>query len=215
MNRILKSNLVLYLPLYEADGGSFISRDAWGHLCVVNGAIWTPQGRSFDGGDELINCGSAAILDNIGTTGDYRFTVVAWIKPTSLGENNLGRIIDKDSFVFLMQATQRVALNIYFGGVAKQAILPNNSVPFGSWTFVVAEHDGANIKISTNGGAWITGDAVVGAIDVHAANSLLIGDNASSNRCFDGIIGEIRIYNHALLTQEIQNLYIAAKWRYQ
>ena len=45
----LDPSLVLYLPLYELDGSSFRSRDAYGHLATVTGALWTPQGRTLMG----------------------------------------------------------------------------------------------------------------------------------------------------------------------
>jgi len=45
---IFDPSLVLYLPLYQLDGWAFMSRDAYGHLCSVTGAKWTPQGRDLD-----------------------------------------------------------------------------------------------------------------------------------------------------------------------
>src|SRR3972149_6505876 len=53
---------VLYLPLYELDGASFASRDAYGHLCTVTGATWGLQGRTFNGTSDWINCGTSSIL---------------------------------------------------------------------------------------------------------------------------------------------------------
>jgi hypothetical protein len=49
-------DLVLYLPLWSADlkGDSFYSKDSYAHLCTVTGALWTPQGRHFDGVDDKI-----------------------------------------------------------------------------------------------------------------------------------------------------------------
>ena len=51
---LLDPSLVLYLPLYQLDGASFMSRDAYGHLGVNYGSTWTPQGRSFDGVDDYV-----------------------------------------------------------------------------------------------------------------------------------------------------------------
>ena len=58
MDFIFDPSLVLYLPLYQPDGASFASRDAYGHLCTVTGALWTPQGRTFDGADDIIDLGN-------------------------------------------------------------------------------------------------------------------------------------------------------------
>ena len=66
MNFIFDPYLVLYLPLYELDGASFMSKDAYGHLCTVIGALWRPNGRYFDGIDDRIDLG-IALLGNANT----------------------------------------------------------------------------------------------------------------------------------------------------
>ena len=60
MNFIFDPSLVLYLPLYQLDGASFVSKDAHGHLCSVTGALWRPNGRWFDGTDDTIAADSVA-----------------------------------------------------------------------------------------------------------------------------------------------------------
>ncbi|MDY6835496.1 MAG: hypothetical protein SVY53_11925, partial [Chloroflexota bacterium] len=45
----LDPELRLLLPLRYLDGNSFMSRDAYGHLCTNNGTVWHLGGRSFDG----------------------------------------------------------------------------------------------------------------------------------------------------------------------
>ena len=59
MDFIFDPSMVLYLPLYELDGASFMSKDAYGHLCTVTGALWTSQGRDFDGIDDSITLPTA------------------------------------------------------------------------------------------------------------------------------------------------------------
>ncbi len=50
----LDSSLALWAPLYELDGASFASKDAYGHLCTRQGSLWTPQGDSLDGTDDYL-----------------------------------------------------------------------------------------------------------------------------------------------------------------
>ena len=47
-------SLVLYLPLGELDGDKFMSRDAYGHLCAVTGATWTPNSRRLVDTENLL-----------------------------------------------------------------------------------------------------------------------------------------------------------------
>jgi len=43
---------------------------------------------------------------------------------------------------------------------------------------------------------------------------LIIGEARNLARDFDGRIGEVRLYNRALTPLEIENNYLATKWRY-
>ncbi len=71
--------LVLYLPLWALKGSSFKSVDAYKHLATVTGALWQPDGRTFDG-DDLITLADPAVLQ---LTGD--FTVEAWVRREAVG----------------------------------------------------------------------------------------------------------------------------------
>ena len=84
MDFIFDPSLVLYLPLYELDGASFMSKDAYGHLCTVTGATWTPRGRSFDGTDDHIALPQAAY--QVAGDGDD-LTILIWYEqlPVSVG----------------------------------------------------------------------------------------------------------------------------------
>ena len=112
MDFIFDPSLVLYLPLYELDGASFISKDANGHLCTVTGALWRPNGHYFDGTDDKIDCGAGT---NLAVANEI--TIEAWINPESLGEGSAGRILSKNdiaNYAYLpIVANNSIA--IYFG----------------------------------------------------------------------------------------------------
>jgi len=216
------NGLVVFAPLWhpELSGSPFNAWDVVNNTvraCTVTGATWDIQGRTFDGTDDAINCGSPTALDNIGTAGDYTFSLVAWIKPSGLGENNQGRIVDKNKFYLRMEGevgNTHIALRTYNSTVAKNAVSASNSTPIGSWSHVVAIYDGANLKTYVNE-ILVIGDATTGTLDNHATSDLRIGDGASSAVCFNGTIGEVLIYNRALSVSEVSNLYLTTKWRYQ
>ena len=63
MNFIYDPSLVLYLPFYQLDGASFMSKDKHGYPCTVTGALWRPDGHYFDGTDDKIVVPDAASLD--------------------------------------------------------------------------------------------------------------------------------------------------------
>jgi hypothetical protein len=214
-----KLGIVLHLPLYEADGDSFSSRDAYGHPCTAGGALWTPVGRKFSGANDSLNCGPAEALNNLGTTGNFQFTVGVWINPKSMGENNAGRICDKTGgasrgFVLSVINTNTLQFSIYVGGVQKAATLPGNSIPTGVWSYVSGTFNALNVIAGVNSSLTV-GAAAAGPLSSHAADSLIIGNRLNSDRCFDGLISEVALYNRALSPGEIQSHYLASKWRYQ
>jgi len=204
--------LVLYLPLWypygDLTGNTIYSYDKNRHACTVSNAVWGTTGRTFDGADDDINCGNPTILDNL--LGDM--TVIVWINPTGEGENSGGRAVDK-GMIRLYMAGARCAFSITVSTASKTATSAADSVPLGSWTHVAGVFNSTNVLIYTNL-TLVTGDATAGPVDAHAATNLYVGDNTSSNRCFNGIIGEVLVYNRALPLGEITRNYQTTKWRY-
>lgn len=207
-------SLALYLPLWyprpDMTGDTIYSYDKNRHVGTVTGATWGLQGRSFDGTDDVVNCGSASSLDAL--TGNQ--THMAWINPAGLGENNFGTVIDKVKLGVCLSATYKIRFFLTVGAAAKTAITTDNALIPGSWACVFGIFNGANVLIDV-GGTTTTGDATTGPVDSHAANDFNIGDNAASNRCFNGLIGEVISWNRALSATERTNVRLATKWRYQ
>ncbi len=218
---VLDPSLVLYLPLYQLDGASFMSRDAYGHLCAVTGALWRPQGRWFDKLDDDINCGSAASIDNIWDSGG---TLEAWVNPASDGETDVGRIFDKEFWILRVKSEVAGMMVIQFqclfnttNGVwdTSTAVLPINA-----WFLISVTYNSSNVAndpvIYLNGVSTpITETSTpVGTRRDEAANILQIGGYGGL-ATWDGYIGEVRLYKARILTaSEAMNNYLATKWRY-
>ena len=85
MEYISDPDMVLYLPLSRMDGASFMSRDAYGHTGTKIGALWTPQGTSFDGAYDIITVPDSDIFH-----GMNGLSVLGWIRfdqiPSAKGE---------------------------------------------------------------------------------------------------------------------------------
>ena len=99
---------VLYLPLWKRDGASFMSDDAYGHLCTANGCLWTPQGRRLDGTDDKLTVSAASSLDCTNA-----LTVATWINQTVLTH---GAIVNKFAYQvngYLFKANVTGIVNAY------------------------------------------------------------------------------------------------------
>ena len=225
MDFIYDPSLVLYLPLHEKDGSSFMSKDAYGHFCTATGALWTPQGRLFDGADDVINLGSPAALDNIFDGGG---TYIAWLYLDTFGEEGEGKIIDKAHTSFLV--SDRVAVRTYtksillyktFSAAAGTWMTGDNTLLASAWYQVGvtynADSKDNNPIFYINGVTSTTYEETTpdDTRNSDAADTLYIGNSAAGTRAYDGKMGELFAYNRILTALEILHNYQATIWRYR
>ncbi|MDO8569067.1 MAG: LamG domain-containing protein [Dehalococcoidales bacterium] len=202
MDFICDPSLVLYLPLHQMDGPSFISRDARGHQCTVTGAVWTPHGRSFDGVDDLIS----VPLDLSAAT---KLTLEAWVylDSTQVGEGGIFLVSGLNAVGITMSTT---TLYPYHGGnsVAAQAY----SAYVNQWAHIVATYAGLpnqpTVKSYINGGTPASGTS---SNNVTPGTFVKLG----GDYWLKGKMGEARIYTRVLTPLEVQRNYLATKWRYR
>jgi hypothetical protein len=191
---------------------------------TITGATWTQLTNgawvlAFDGVDDYIEVAHNA--NQLLTTGG---TILAWIKPYSLGENpatEAGRIVDKSTnttggngYSFRMGATNTLRF-IINGGTqifAASGVISN----FGTWYHVVATWDAAGyVTIYVNGVQSGTSGISADPAGITTTNAIRIGNRSgATDRTFDGLIGEVSIYNRALSAEEIAQYHNATKWRY-
>jgi hypothetical protein len=214
MNFIFDPSLVLYLPLHERDGSSFMSKDAYGHTGTVTGALWRPDGRYFDGIDDYINCGDLDLPGN-------DVTIMAWIYVNTAPAPG-----DYDGIVHIVDTGMHLrgtAAGIKFVFHRPGVVLLDGTedlVKTSTWHHVAASHPHGNFSTANTllyvDGVNDTGTALSGSGGAdYSSGDTYIGWNDDNNEFFDGIIGEVLIYNRILTPAEIQNNYLATKWRYQ
>ena len=212
MNFILDPSLVLYLPLYQLEGASFMSKDAHGHLCSVTGALWRPYGRYFDGIDDKVNCGSSDIFDF--TT---EFALAVWVKLGAVATNKF-IISDRDP-------PNKGGWSLFHYSDDKFYLQGGDGATWGSLSvatvntytntdifyFVAASFDG-------------TGRLFVNEVEegTDTSNPLiatnkqtLVGNDQFSPTPFKGVIGEVFAYNREITPQEFQHIRRATEWRYR
>jgi len=217
---IFDPSLVLYLPLYKLDDASFMSKDAYGHLCTVTGALWRPNGRYFDETDDNIDLGA---IHTIGT-GDVSIEV--WFKNSqTFVEGAAGYFIaNKENFtnnftklIILRTPVEDVGkIDLYTEGAAgaNEHIRTDDPYNDGIWHHVVVTRTGATGKIYIDGVEVKSG--TTRSDDIGGATTWYIGSSgATAGTWYGGQIGEVRIYSRVLAFPEIQHNYEATKWRYQ
>ena len=221
MNFIYDPSLVLYLPLYELDGGSIVSRDACGHLSSVAGALWRLYGRYFDGSDDQINCGATPALDIAS------ISIEAWMNSNVVAAGGAGGVVYSR---FADPGTGANGFELRFEGFGNKkmsffvirdgawpSVQDTNNVIAKTltWYHIVATYDGADARLYINNEFINAGSpSPPKSVSCNAIIGARTSGGAAPHR-WDGLIGEVRIYNRALVPPEIEQNYLATKWRYR
>ena len=205
MDFVFDPSLVLYLPLYQLDGASFVSKDAHGHLCTVTGALWRPDGHYFDGADDNIEAPNHSSLQIT------QATLSSWIKTSDAGAGYRGILTKTSAYVLNMRD------NVFgsYDYVANAARSSGVNTADDVWHLLVVTMDSG---VASGSGLWVDGELKANVtLEVSGqSHPVVVGAaTAAGAEAFGGTIGEARVYNRILTPQEIQNIYLATKWRYR
>ncbi len=184
---------------------------------LTNGPTWTTGkiggALDFDGIDDYVDAGSAAVLDNI-----RPITISAWIYPRSHGEGDGGRIISKQDttgrWTLHLNTTRRLLFHKDFSGSSElNRATAGSAITFNEWQHVLITWDGssqaANVHIYRNGveTGYSTTVNGVDPPDDDASSIVRIGSRSGGQNVFDGLIDDVRIYNRILSAADVQALY--------
>ena len=211
MNFIFDPSLVLYLPLYKLDGASFASRDAYGHVCIVTGALWRPNGHYFDGTDDKIYTGKNLYQSTA--------TIEVWFKldDTTQADRAIAGQLSTAGFwrvygegfgfdngtLFLMSEANNDKSEL------------TTSLADTNWHHAVGIVRTASGELYLDTSLKDSGDLNSGYNYQFSVGAAVADNPANAARFFNGSVGEVRVYNRALSAPEIQHNYLATKWRYR
>jgi hypothetical protein len=191
---------------YKLDGNA---NDTWGtHTAgTISGAstyssCLQSTCYSFDGADDYIELADASDLRM--TTGG---TISVWIYPKSQGEG-AGRIIDKsvdtsgtNGYIVYIGSN-----NIYF--LINAGAYIGFGATYNQWQLITITFVSGSRKLYING-VKVSEDGVAG-LPPNVAGAVTIGNRAgNTDRTFDGLIDEVRIFDAAIPTSQIQQNYFA------
>ncbi len=177
------------------------------------------SGLNFDGVDDRVK------IVNDGLSNMKTVTLSSWIYPRSAGGNGLGRIISKSNnttvrggssrYAFLMNKDNSIEFRAGYSTTIGSWKTPPGSLPLNSWhqVTVTYTHDNVNNTptIYIDGIAQsLTSLSIPSGAQVADDSNLYIGSRGVDNAVvFDGIIDQVRIYNQALSSSEVNQIYIS------
>ena len=174
------------------------------------------QAIDFDGSNGSISVPDSASLDIFNA-----ITVSIWVKADALdhaGGGNNARVIDKGgggAYILYITNTGIIVFSL-IGVTDNSSATAAGVFKTGQWFHISGVYDSATgirdiyINGVANSSAHETG--LTGTIS--NGGNLIIGDNGTKVRLWDGAIDDVRIYNRALSAQEIMNLYRSSTRQY-
>ena len=216
---ILSTMPVLYLPLYRLDGDSFISADGHGHVCTVTEALWTPNGRWFDGTNDEVDLGASSSLRPTTSVSLLLWVLVAADAGAAEYPRIIGNLTDEGGAdlrgygIYQDESGRAIQYELRtVDDALKQAVIATPSL--NEWNFYGLTYTSGTITPYYNGAAGITSSETGNINYATSPVNLALGQVFAAD-FFQGQIGEALIYNRVLSPVEIQHNYLATKWRYQ
>ncbi len=199
----------------EAHGTTVIDSKGSNDGTIINEGI---RGVGIDGnGLEFTGSGYINLGQSFGDNVKDAVTVSAWINPGATRGNyqaiiwHEGPIYETFS-LYIMPDTKKIGFST-FGITPSWFSAGANNLFDGNWNHLAATYNGSEKVIYLDGIA-IANINVTGTIESGQGYDLLIGSSivsGSPTYLYDGLIDEVRIYNYALTSLEIGDLYNSIK----
>ncbi len=221
IQHVLGSEAVGIWSFDDCPGGTANDSSGYGNNGTIYGASCTDdtpykivgsgQGKyalSFNGVNDYVTLGGAPSLE----MGTGAITVGMWVKPgysasyrslfyggATGGNHGYGTALSQNQFRY----------EVYGSTGGRQSINVEIGIQQDQWNHIVAVFDGVNnVMIAYLNGAEKHRMSISDPGDVQNSGAFIIGSHGASDWYFNGTIDEVRIYNQALSTAEIQQLYV-------
>ena len=164
-------------------------------LLSVSIAIAQNHSLSFDGDDDR------AELQSETFSGLESFTIEAWFYADG-NQSNYSNILQQDRGVYIRyeEDFQRFVAAVFLNDVSYQ--IPTYDLYLNQWNHFALTYDGNVITFIVNDN--IVGTETGSGTPFHSSNTIYLG-NWQTSEGFDGNIDELRLWNYALTTENIQS----------
>jgi len=198
------TGLVAAYSFNEGSGTTVADASGNGNAGTVAVATWTTSGKygttlTFNGGSARVTIPDSASLHL--TTG---MTLEAWVYPTAT-PSGWRDLIYKQNDIFQLEASSTIASAPTGGGTfgdGWKGLTGPSPLPVNTWSHVAVTYDGSNLTL------WVNGVTVATQVQafplITSTLPLQIGGDSIYGQGFAGRIDEVRVYNRALGSGEIQ-----------
>jgi chitodextrinase len=193
---------------FDAGGGSVLADVSGnGNNGTISGATWTTGktggALNFDGTNDLVTVPDSAAVELLDG-----MTLEAWVRPTANG--SWRTVVAKEESgnlvygLFSSSDTGGPAATVSIGAKSSQDVVHGaDELALSTWTHVAATYDESNARLYVNGSQVAT-MPLTGQVR-RSNRPLQIGGNNVWAQWFQGQIDDLRIYDRALSSSELQS----------
>jgi hypothetical protein len=201
----LEAGLVAAYNFDEGSGTTLADASGNGNNGTLAGVVWTASGRhgaavSFNGSSGSIDVSNSPSITLTGS-----FTLSAWVKPAALGgyQTVLIKETTGNGSYWLQTLGNQVDSGIFDGTNYREHVTAGANLALDTWYFLASVFDDASntFTIYVNG-TPVLSEAETAAMVANNQN-LVFGQSHVGER-WNGVIDDLRIYDHALTRAEIQ-----------
>jgi len=195
--------------IFELSAQSKVIEDKLGSSLTISNVTISKQGDAntmlfVDGTDPRIDCGDLG--DFIGDQ-----TVIWWMKPFSDGQSDAGRVMSNGEFDVRMGSSFRI---YYTNDQTDWRYSPTNAWNYNTWIHytITRQRDGTTMLYLN--GELQASTGTDGEPDASLTN-MYIGNNSGNGVDFDGLFGDVKIYEGILSAEEVSQSYTSEKHLYK
>ena len=193
--------------IYDNDGN--LAGDPNSHPQWVAGHIGSAL--DFNGVTDYVDCSNDVSLNEPNITG--KITLAAWVKTDDCGNSQWNPYITKGDFAYTLQqrspagtGINELEIAIYGTGTTWYfASTPVDSSFNGVWHHLAGTYNGSQVKLYVDGELNAITD-YVGPIATSTANVNLGKSSDFTDRWYNGLLDDVRIYSRALSQGEVAYL---------
>jgi hypothetical protein len=174
---------------------------------LTGGPTYDPAGRigaalSLDGIDDYVNCGNGASLNITDTV-----TLSVWVSPSDAGNSQHNPFVGKGDTSYAIKHNVTNVLQFFiYDGTWYSVNGPTLAVDFNhNWHHVAGSYDGTQLKLYVDG-KCIAATLRKGVIATNTYNVNIGRNSQNTDRLYNGLIDEVRIYHGVLPKSEIVKL---------
>lgn len=206
-------NLVAWWKFNESSGSTYaIDSSGNGHHGTYTNFSTDDLGVSgkfnksahFDTTDDHVLIPSSAELEL------QQFTYSFWIKFKTLGNTDVILVYKTDAkpgngaILFRKEAGDTIAAFLWDGVDYEPRTTASGTVALDIWYHIAVTYDQTNLTVYKDGVATSTARSF--AVDYDTTNNLYLGNDGNASNSCDAQLDDLRVYNYALSSEEIQSL---------